>query len=250
MDLATGESAMQSVALARVRYDATTGLVPVIVQEAKTREVLMMAYANREALKRTLATGQAWFFSRSRQEYWRKGATSGNTLNVLSIWVDCDADSLIYWVEAVGPACHTGERSCFYRTLVSDSVAEQADKLSGEVSIERSIEKQTDDSARKVLDNGTDFTLLADLWDTVISRQSEMPAGSYTTYLFTQGMDKIAKKVGEEAVEVALAAKSSDAVRQREEVAAESADLLYHLLVLWSASGVSPADVMAVLRSR
>jgi phosphoribosyl-ATP pyrophosphohydrolase/phosphoribosyl-AMP cyclohydrolase len=192
-----------------VRFDEH-GLVPVIVQDAHTREVLTLAYMNRESLARTLQTGQTWFWSRSRNELWHKGATSGNTQNVVALTNDCDNDAIVVLVEPAGPACHTGARSCFE------------------------------------LDYEDVDGLLNKLYEVIESRERERPAGSYTTYLFDKGLDKILKKVGEECAETIIAAKNSD----REPFVAEVSDLLYHLLVLLVARGVSLDEIRVELAKR
>ena len=188
------------------------GLIPAIVQDAKTREVLTLAYMNVESLARTIETGQTWFWSRSRNGLWHKGETSGNTQSVVSLHSDCDKDAIVVLVSPAGPACHTGARSCF------DSTA--ADKDIG--------------------------LLLNDLYTLIESRERERPEGSYTTYLFNSGLDKILKKVGEESAETIIAAKNEDRVR----LTAEVTDLVYHLLVLLVARGVSLDDIRAELAGR
>jgi phosphoribosyl-ATP pyrophosphohydrolase/phosphoribosyl-AMP cyclohydrolase len=194
-----------------VRFDPN-GLVPAVVQDARTREVLTLAYMNEESLARTLETGQTWFWSRSRNELWHKGATSGNTQDVVSVTTDCDNDAIIVLVNPAGPACHTGARSCF--------------------EVEHS--------------GATDTGLLHELYAVIKSREQERPEGSYTTYLFDKGLDKILKKVGEESAETIIAAKNED----REQLVAEVADLLYHLLVMLVARGVDLNDVRAELAQR
>jgi phosphoribosyl-AMP cyclohydrolase / phosphoribosyl-ATP pyrophosphohydrolase len=198
--------------LEAVKFDER-GLVPVIMQDASTGEVLTLAYANREALERSAATGEAHFYSRSRGELWHKGATSGNIQRVVEIRLDCDGDAVLYRVEPRGPACHTGARSCFYTPLAG----EEGPGL-GE--------------------------MLARLARTVEERHRERPAGSYTTRLFESGRGRIAQKVGEEAVETVVAA------LEGENLADETADLLYHLLVLLRERGVSPEEVAKVLYER
>jgi phosphoribosyl-ATP pyrophosphohydrolase/phosphoribosyl-AMP cyclohydrolase len=194
-----------------IRFDER-GLIPAIVQDAATREVLTLAYMNRESLARTLETKQTWFWSRSRNELWHKGETSGNTQEVIQVALDCDRDALIVLVKPAGPACHTGAVSCF--------------------------------------DTGTGpralGPLLDQLYELIESRERERPAGSYTTYLFNEGLDKILKKVGEESAETIIAAKNDDDAR----LTAEASDLLYHLLVLLVARGLSLADVAEELASR
>ena len=198
-----------SIDLKTIKFDEH-GLAPVIVQDARTREVLTLAYMNQESLARTIETGQTWFWSRSRNELWHKGETSGNTQDVVSIATDCDDDAIVVLVNPAGPACHTGARSCF-------------------------------DVEQKDL-NG----LLAQLYELIEERERERPEGSYTTYLFEQGLDKILKKVGEESAETIIAAKNED----RKLFAGEVADLIYHLLVLLVARGVSLDDVREELAQR
>lgn len=188
------------------------GLVPAIVQDARTREVLTLAYMNHESLARTLETGQTWFWSRSRNELWHKGATSGNTQQVVSLTTDCDNDAIVVLVEPAGPACHTGARSCF-------DVESHEDRSGG---------------------------LLHELYELIKSRQEERPEGSYTTYLFDKGLDKILKKVGEESAETIIAAKNDDP----KQLVAETADLLYHLLVMLVARDIKLDDVRDELAQR
>jgi len=194
-----------------IRFDER-GLIPAIVQDAGTREVLTLAYMNRESLQRTLETKQTWFWSRSRNELWHKGATSGNTQEVVSLALDCDGDAIVVLVNPAGPACHTGAVSCF------------------------DVGAQSDDFG----------PLLDQLYELIQSRERERPAGSYTTYLFEEGLDKILKKLGEESAETIIAAKNDD----DEQLTAEVSDLVYHLLVLLVARGVSLAQVAAVLSRR
>ena len=203
--------------LAEVRYDAN-GLVPVVMQDATTNEVLTLAYANREAVEKTLATGEAHFYSRSRGELWHKGETSGNTQRVVEVRLDCDGDALLYRVDPAGPACHTGERTCFFTSL------------SGEGGL-----------AKEEPHLGRTLTRLA---GTIRERHEEMPEGSYTAKLFGRGAGYIGQKVGEEAVEVVVAA------LQEDRVAEETADLLYHLLVLLEERGVPTEEVARILDER
>lgn len=184
------------------------GLVPAIVQDAQTGQVLMLAYMNRESLQRTLETGQTHFWSRSRQQLWHKGATSGNVQHVREIRYDCDGDALLVRVEPEGPACHSGETSCFYRVI------------NGWVSSVNPFgRRQAVDRPAAILDEL--FTVIQD-------RKLNMPANSYTARLFEKGAAEIAKKVGEEAIEVVVASAQDD----RDQLIYESADLIYHLLVL------------------
>ena len=193
-------------------------LMPAIVQDANTGDVLMLAWMNEEALARTLERGEAWFWSRSREEMWHKGATSGNTQRVVDVRVDCDADAVLLRVEPAGPACHTGHRTCFYRHLSEgDEVDEPA---------------QPD--------------VISHLEGVIRDRQAHPRPGSYTNRLLDAGLPLIAKKVGEEAVEVVVASQSED----DERLASEAADLVYHTLVLLAARGLSWADIEAELAHR
>ena len=194
------------------------GLVPVVAQDARTGEVLMLAWANAEALRRTADTGRATYWSRSRGELWTKGETSGNAQAVEEVRVDCDGDAVLYRVRPAGPACHTGERSCFFRAVGGD-------------------ELRPGDDPRHVL---------ARIEETIAARDAERPEGSYTTYLFAQGLDKVLKKVGEEAAETLIAAKNEGT----EQLRAESADLVYHLMVLWRAKGLPLDELWAELDLR
>jgi phosphoribosyl-ATP pyrophosphohydrolase/phosphoribosyl-AMP cyclohydrolase len=204
----------------RIGFDER-GLVPVVVQDAVSGEVLMVAWMNEEALRLTQQTGQAHFWSRSRRELWHKGATSGNVMNVRDIRVDCDADTLLLQVDPAGPACHTGNRSCFFRSL-------------GEA-IDLPVR----------LDSGGS-SVLHTLFATILDRQASPRPGSYTARLLQAGEDEILKKVGEEAMEIILAAKGQG----NERLVAEVADLLYHVLVLLAARGLSLAEVEAELIRR
>ena len=201
---------MSEINLNEIKFDER-GLGPAIVQNAETREVLMLAYMNQESLARTLETKQTWFWSRSRQELWHKGATSGNTQEVVSLALDCDGDAIVVLVKPAGPACHTGSVSCFNVT--------QDENLG---------------------------SLLSRLYQLIGDRERERPAGSYTTYLFDEGIDKILKKLGEESAETIIAAKNDDNSR----LVAEVSDLIYHLLVLLVARGVSLEEIANELKQR
>jgi phosphoribosyl-ATP pyrophosphohydrolase/phosphoribosyl-AMP cyclohydrolase len=208
-------------ALDRVRFDEK-GLVPVVAQNVATGDVLTLAYASREAVELTLASGEANYYSRSRSELWRKGATSGNTQRVVEVRLDCDGDALLYMVEPRGPACHTGEKSCFFTSLTGEGVGVAT---AGE----------------------QDFpfgTMVERLAGTIAERHREMPEGSYTVSLIEGGPERLAQKVGEEAVEVVIAALSGERLSE------EAADLIYHLLVLLEERGVGTEDVARVLRER
>jgi phosphoribosyl-ATP pyrophosphohydrolase/phosphoribosyl-AMP cyclohydrolase len=233
---------------AAVRYDA--GLAPVVVQDAADGRVLMLAWANAEALAATLASGEVHFFSRSRGALWRKGETSGNVLRLVDLALDCDGDALLARVEPAGPACHRGERSCFDpdgraapRPLTGASPVAGTSPFAG---------------AGQLPGAGQGFAWLETLWATIAERAAARPEGSYTARLLAGGVDAPARKVAEEATEVLMAAKD-DAVVERaggdrtatgDALAGEVADLLYHALVLLAERGLDPSAVIARLRER
>ena len=202
--------------LENIKYNEA-GLVPAIVQDYETRQVLMMAWMNEEALKLTLDTKKATFYSRSRQALWVKGETSGNTQAVVKVNYDCDGDTLLLQVNPNGPACHTGNTSCFYRSLAIDQDA-----------------------------NLGNMEILTMLYDLIADRKTNPLAGSYTNYLFEKGVDKICKKIGEEATEVVIASKNN----VPEELIYELADLYYHLTVLMVEQGVTLDQLYAELKKR
>ena len=203
--------------MSKIKFDEK-GLVPAIAQDAKTGQVLMLAYMNAESLQMTLDSGYATYFSRSRQQLWRKGETSGHTQRVLEMRYDCDGDALLLTVEQEGPACHTGEISCFHNPILTAD----ADDL-----------PPTADVVQQV-------------YDVICDRKEHPREGSYTNYLLEKGVEKICKKVGEEASETIIAAMK----RSKPEVCYEAADLVYHLLVLLFEQGVTPDDLWAELARR
>ena len=211
------------------------GLIPAIAQAVGSGEVLMMAWMNEEAFQKTLATGQAHFWSRSRNTLWRKGATSGNILRVVSIHLDCDSDTLLLAVEAAGPACHTGAPSCFFTELASRPEARQ-DTLPA-------FKKPAGPGPDQLRPSSFSIEVLHKF---LIERQENPQPGSYTHQLLTQGEDEILKKIGEEAIEIILAAKSQGDQRLIEELA----DITYHSLVLLVSRGLAPADILAELARR
>ncbi len=196
------------------------GLIPVVVQDTADGTVLMAAYMNRESLTLSMQTGRTWFYSRSRQCLWQKGETSGHRQYIREVLTDCDRDTLLVKVDQVGAACHEGYRSCFFKRLTQDG--------------ERLVEPV---AARDMLDI---------LFEVIRERQQTLPEKSYTAELFRKGIDRIAQKVGEEAVEVVIAGKNRD----RDEIINESADLIYHLLVLLAESNVSLDDIRTKLAER
>ncbi len=190
------------------------GLIPAVVVDAFSKKVLTVAYMNKESLEISMKEGRTCFFSRSRQELWRKGETSGNFQNIVSITADCDNDALTVVVEKEGPACHTGEDSCFFNEVYH---AEDKEEFSME-----------------------------GLYKLLEGRKKDMPEGSYTTYLFSKGRDKILKKVGEESTEVIIGGKADD----KAETIYEIADLAYHVMVLMVDMGISVKDIQKELGSR
>lgn len=190
------------------------GLIPAVIVEARTHELLMVAYMNRESLKISMETGKTCFWSRSRQELWTKGETSGNYQHIVSIAADCDLDTLKVVVEKDGPACHTGAETCFFNPVYQS-------------------------------DEKSDFTPDA-LMELIRGRKTNPQEGSYTTYLFQKGMDKILKKIGEESTEVIIAAKDNDP----KETIYEISDLVYHVMVMMIEQGISLEDIRQELASR
>jgi len=197
----------------QLKFDAN-GLIPAVVQDYFTKKVLTVAYMNRESLEISMKEGRTCFYSRSRKTLWRKGETSGNTQEIVCIRTDCDADALVVEVIKKGPACHTGEDSCFFNDIYQSEAH-------------------------------PDFSLEA-LYNVIAGRKINPKEGSYTTYLFNKGIDKILKKVGEECTEVIIAGKAAD----KEETIFEIADLTYHLMVLMVEAGITLDDVIAQLASR
>lgn len=191
------------------------GLLPAIVQDYKTKQVLMLAYMNKQSLEKTIETGETWFFSRSRKELWHKGATSGNKQTVKQISYDCDGDALLIVVKPKGPACHTGKTSCFFNPVISTT--------------ERNPEQ-----------------ILQQLTKRIQDRFDHPTENSYTTYLFNEGIDKILKKIGEEASEIIIAAKNDD----QDELIWEIADFIYHTLVLMQVKNITMEQIHAELANR
>lgn len=199
--------------ISELKFDSR-GLIPAIVADAVTKRVLTLAYMNEESLRISMEKGLTCFWSRSRQELWLKGETSGNYQHIVSITADCDRDALLVLVEPDGPACHLGTESCFEYPLWQSEEREE-------------------------------FSLRG-LYQLLLTRKAEMPEGSYTTYLFEKGLDKILKKIGEESTEVIIAAKAED----RRETVYEIADLAYHVLVLMAEAGITPEEIHRELASR
>ncbi|NCF48315.1 MAG: bifunctional phosphoribosyl-AMP cyclohydrolase/phosphoribosyl-ATP diphosphatase HisIE [Bacteroidetes bacterium] len=205
-----GANTLNQASLERIDWDKAGGLVPAIIQDAANAQVLMLGYMNRAAAEQTLTSGKVTFFSRSKSRLWTKGETSGNFLKFVSATIDCDHDTILVQAHPAGPACHTGARTCFTDTPPSGA------------------------------------GVLAYLDAVVHSRRDAAPGGSYTTTLFAAGKARVAQKVGEEGVELALARMKDD----REEIANEAADLLFHMMVLLADAEMSLDDAVAVLRNR
>jgi phosphoribosyl-ATP pyrophosphohydrolase/phosphoribosyl-AMP cyclohydrolase len=220
----------------RLKFDER-GLIPAVIQDAASHTVLMLAYMNRESIEKTMETGQTWFWSRSRRELWNKGATSGHVQAVKSVSYDCDGDTLLVEVEQTGNACHTGAYSCFYERVTEAPGGRQPDSISiGESAGTDEIDG----------DRANRYGILDELIDTIDKRFAERPEGAYTTYLFEKGLDKILKKVGEEATEVIIAGKNEDL----SELTSEAGDLIYHLLVLLKQRDIPFSAVLAELEAR
>ena len=216
---------IEALDLSEIRWDAH-GLVPAIVQDVETKDVLMLAYMNKESLGRTLLERKACYYSRSRQSLWLKGETSGHFQEVIDIMFDCDQDALLLTVKQTGMACHENHFSCFHYDLSSDGF-----KVIGEPEV------------RPEPTLGRTMEMLTEV---IHSRNLERPEGAYTTYLFEKGIDKILKKVGEESAEVIIAAKNADP----EEIKSEVSDLFYHVLVMMEERGVGVGEVAKELFER
>ena len=209
-----------------IKFDEK-GLVPAVIQQAEAGTVLMLAYMNKESLQKTVETGVTWFYSRSRRGLWQKGETSGHVQKVQDIYYDCDADTLLVKVEQTGAACHEGTLSCFSRKL--------GEGIQGEKLVEPSTVYGESLSG-----------VLHELYHIINDRKINPKEGSYTTYLFEKGQDKILKKVGEEAAETIIDSKNND----KNELISEMSDLWYHCLVLLANHDVTPSELMAELQKR
>lgn len=213
------------------------GLIPVVIADARTNAVLTLAYANREALEKTIAQRSTYLYSRSRQKLWRKGEESGNTQEVVEVAYDCDADALLYRVIPSGPACHTGADSCFHNAMLP---------CHDEVSNAGPCHPEVSKGAPSAVEASTFARAIARLEDVLEQRKNADPQSSYVAKLYSGGVDKIGKKIGEEATEVVIAAKNDS----HDELVWESADLIFHLLVLLKAANVPLEDVGGELLRR
>lgn len=219
------ENEVQALDLTAIRWDAQ-GLVPAIVQDVESKEVLMLAYMNQESLGRTLREGKACYYSRSRQSLWLKGETSGHFQEIVDIKFDCDQDALLLTVKQTGMACHENYFSCFHYDLTKNGLQKTGEpEVRPEPTLGRTLERLT---------------------EVIHSRNLERPEGAYTTYLFAKGIDKILKKVGEECAEVIIAAKNADPAEIRYEVS----DLFYHILVMLEERGVGVEEIGRELLKR
>ncbi len=201
------------------------GLIPVVTQDFKTKEVLMVAYMNEEAFDKTIETGKVHYYSRSRSKLWLKGETSGHFQFVKAIKLDCDGDTILIEAEQIDAACHTGNKTCFFRTMKDEKWEETTENVDDEM---------------------LSAEILKEVYDVIVDRTIHPKEGSYTNYLFTKGLDKILKKVGEEAAEVIIAAKN----KSKEEIRYEVSDLMYHLMVLLVERGLTLEDIYGELKGR
>ncbi len=227
--------------ISSLKYDEK-GLIPAVVQDFYTKEVLMVAYMNEESLRISIKEGITCFWSRSRNEIWKKGETSGNLQRIVSIEGDCDSDTLLIKVIKSGPACHTGKESCFFNVLHTESPSEiEATFVSDRSKCINDLEKNSQKSSNNV----NQFSL-GKLYELLVQREKERPEGSYTSYLFEKGIDKILKKIGEENAEVIIAAMKKD----KQETIFEISDLTYHVLVLMVSMGISLEELTEEISSR
>jgi len=261
---------MSELLIQNLKFD-DSGLITAVVQDDDSDEILMVAHMNAESLAKTLQTGETWFWSRSRRELWHKGATSGATQRVVDLRLDCDGDALLVRVNPNGPACHTGERSCFFRGAQDIEAAKPEEPARPKDPKETKETKETkepkepkepkekDGPILKRVESQVSLVNVAamdlgiqlqDLFKLIQERKDQRPEGSYTSYLFNSGLDKILKKVGEESAETIIAAKNAGDDEGRNQLSSEISDLLYHLLVLMVERDVSLYDIAAELSAR
>jgi len=208
-----------------IEENKNTGLIPAVIQDYKTKEVLMLAYMNKESLKKSLSTGTTWFWSRTKKRLWNKGQVSGNIQKIKEIKYDCDGDALLVSVEQIGNACHTGMRSCFYRTL-------------------ENIDSNLD--FKKYFKENSKQNILDELYGVIESRIKNKVSDSYTYSLHKKGLDEIIKKFGEESMEVILSSKH----QEKQDMVSEIADLVYHLLVLMVEKKITLGELFDELKNR
>lgn len=249
---------MSELLIQNLKFD-DGGLITAVVQDDDSDEILMVAHMNAESLAKTLQTGETWFWSRSRRELWHKGATSGATQRVVDLRLDCDGDALLVRVNPNGPACHTGERSCFFRGAQDVEAAKSEEPVRSKEPGEPKEPREKDGPILKRVESQVSLVNVAamdlgiqlqDLFKLIQERKDQRPEGSYTSYLFNSGLDKILKKVGEESAETIIAAKNAGDDEGRKQLSSEISDLLYHLLVLMVECDVSLYDIAAELSAR
>jgi phosphoribosyl-AMP cyclohydrolase / phosphoribosyl-ATP pyrophosphohydrolase len=250
---------MSDLLIQNLKFD-DSGLITAVVQDDDSDEILMVAHMNAESLAKTLQTGETWFWSRSRRELWHKGATSGATQRVVDLRLDCDGDALLVRVNPNGPACHTGERSCFFRGAQKVETEKSEEPVrQNEPREPRERDWEKDSPVLKRVESQVSLVNVAamdlgiqlqDLFKLIQERKDRRPEGSYTSYLFNSGLDKILKKVGEESAETIIAAKNAGDDEGRKHLSSEISDLLYHLLVLMVERDVSLYDIAAELSAR
>lgn len=240
------------------RYFVKAPLIPAVIQESGTKKVLMLAYMNEESLRKTIETGYTWFFSRSRNRLWKKGETSGHVQKVIRITGDCDDDTLLIEVEQTGPACHTGNETCFY----GDPVVSAPDGVQNSGHNPCQPDAAGSDEGWKQAETGEESepddpgAALRELYQVVLDRRRNFAENSYTCYLFEKGLDKILKKCGEECSEVIIAAKNAavmgDDMKEaaRSDLKNEICDLLYHLTVLMVNEGIGLDEINGILKQR
>ena len=226
--------------LGELKFDVN-GLMPAITQDYKTDEVLMLAYMNAESLRKTIESGKAHYFSRSRQKLWLKGETSGHFQLVKSISIDCDNDTLLLKVDQIKAACHTGHRSCFFRKMEAGSIKTFSEN-------DNDVNSSSFNSVNEIPEKSdfADEGVLREVYGVISDRVSNPKEGSYTNYLLEKGLDKILKKIGEEASEVIIAAKN----KSSKEIKAETADLLYHVMVMLVERGIPLDEIFDELKDR
>ena len=250
---------MSELLIQNLKFD-DSGLITAVVQDDDSDEILMVAHMNAESLAKTLQTGETWFWSRSRRELWHKGATSGATQRVVDLRLDCDGDALLVRVNPNGPACHTGERSCFFRGAQDIEAAKSEEpERPKDPNEPKEKNREKDSPVLKRVESQVSLVNIAamdlgiqlqDLFKLIQERKDQRPEGSYTSYLFNSGLDKILKKVGEESAETIIAAKNAGDDEGRNQLSSEISDLLYHLLVLMVERDVSLYDIAAELSAR
>lgn len=232
--------------MVKINFDEN-GLVPAILQDEETGEVLMMAYMNKDALQKTIETKSAWFYSRKRRVLWQKGETSGNFQQVREIYYDCDGDTLLLKVTPKGPACHTGNKSCFYRVLIPKTGDENNKTINtSDIPLDEKHVSQANNYSVTIKRPDDALKILEELTNVIDSRFKELPEDSYVAKLYKGGRERILKKVGEEASEVIIASMT----KRKADIIYEAADLIFHLLIAMRYDGISIEEIMEELKRR